>query len=202
MIDSTSTKRAEETYTSFKSGDYAGATFQLRRLAEENDYTACRALGTIYETGRPGVAQNYEEALKWYKRAIEGNSDPVATFFYARMYYFGLGIQKDYSNALTYLKKIEKEQQPSVYYLIALIYLKSKSLRDLKSAEKYLTKAEHMGHLEAKATLARLLIRTGRIKAGLYKLWDALKQFRKLSSKKDWRIQLLWNYENKDPDEV
>lgn len=193
MNNSTELQRFENVYETYKSGDYEGATFLLRRLAKEGDYDACMVLGTIYESGKPGVPKNEEEALKWYKKAISGSNQPQAYFYYARMCYYGLGTKKDDIAALESLLKIEHEQQPGVQFFLGLIYCKTKtSKRDLLKAESYFRAAIDNGHIAAMYSLGRLMIKTWRIKEGIKTLLETYRQSKKINSTDDWRVNLRW----------
>lgn len=44
-----------------------------RKAAEQNYHPACVDLGFAYKTGR-GVASDFAEAKKWYKKAAEAGS--------------------------------------------------------------------------------------------------------------------------------
>ena len=54
--------------TAYKSGDYATALQQWTDFARQGDYVGQYNLGQMYSKGQ-GVPQDYEKAVKWYKRA-------------------------------------------------------------------------------------------------------------------------------------
>ena len=58
-------------------------------------------LGSMYQSGE-GVPQNYTEALKWYRKSIEGG-DNNAMGKLAVMYYFGQGVIQNYTLAHMWL---------------------------------------------------------------------------------------------------
>ena len=58
-------------------------------------------LGTLYDRGQ-GVAQNYAEAIKWYRLAAEQGHD-VAQYNLGTMYAVGHGVPLDYVSAYKWL---------------------------------------------------------------------------------------------------
>lgn len=193
MQNSTLVTRAERAYLAHRSGDYEGTVFLLKRLAADGESAACSVLGTIFEHGRPGVPKDYVEALRWYREAVGRANEPLAHFGIARMNFLGLGTEKNDRIALEHLLKIEHEQQPSAHYLLGMVLLKKTTQEhSLSRAEVSLGKASDLGHLAAKAALARLLIRTGRIRRGLCLLYEASRQIAALDTLDDWRVSLHW----------
>lgn len=76
---------------------------ELKPLAEKGLANAQRALGDRYYKGW-GVEQNYQVAAAWYEKAYEVRNW-LAAVRLARMYQFGLGVEKDESRALALLTK-------------------------------------------------------------------------------------------------
>lgn len=75
----------------------------LMKYAERGNKKAQNSLGDRYYNGELGE-QNYEKAIKWYKRsASQGYS--IAEYNLGYMYYYGLGTKIDYENALKYFKR-------------------------------------------------------------------------------------------------
>lgn len=58
----------EDAVDAYKRGDYEFAYRELLVLAEKGHPVAQFNLGFLYDTGR-GVPQDFEEAVKWYRRA-------------------------------------------------------------------------------------------------------------------------------------
>ena len=58
----------DEGVAATKRGDYETALREWRPLAEQGDADARFKLGFLYEFGR-GVAQDYAEAVIWFRRA-------------------------------------------------------------------------------------------------------------------------------------
>lgn len=66
---------------------------EIRQLAEQGDVEAQFVLGVMYENGK-GVARNYAEALKWYRRAAE-QGDAWAQGKMGLMYARGRGVPQN-----------------------------------------------------------------------------------------------------------
>ncbi len=62
--------RIREGLSALDRGDYEAAFKELKPLAKQGLAEAQYNLGLMYDTGY-GVPQDYEEALKWYKKAAE-----------------------------------------------------------------------------------------------------------------------------------
>ena len=59
--------------------------------------TAQNNLGEMYRLGH-GVPQDYAEAMRWYRRAAEGDL-PIAQSNLGTVYLAGLGVRRDYVEA-------------------------------------------------------------------------------------------------------
>jgi uncharacterized protein len=64
-------------------------------------------LGVLYENGK-GAAQDYAEALKWYRRAAVGNY-ALAQFKLGVLYENGRGVAQDYREALKWYRRAAKQ---------------------------------------------------------------------------------------------
>lgn len=81
----------------YQTGDFAKFISLLRPLAEQGDADAQFSLGKMYDDGW-GVAQDHQEAAKWYRLAAEhGNAS--AQRIQGGMYESGQGVAKDYREA-------------------------------------------------------------------------------------------------------
>jgi uncharacterized protein len=76
---------------------------ETRRLAEEGDEHARLKLAGAYRSG-DGVAQDYAEAMKWYRKAADAGSGWAAEHI-GYLYYDGVGVQQDYAEAVKWLRK-------------------------------------------------------------------------------------------------
>jgi TPR repeat protein len=79
----------------------------IENKAEKGDAEAQLTLGRRYEKG-DGRAQDYVEAVKWYRKAAEqGNA--VAENNLGAMYYKGEGVPQDYVEALKWYQKAAEQ---------------------------------------------------------------------------------------------
>ncbi len=62
----------------YRRGDYATALEELLSLAEQGSASAQYRLGVMYDGGF-GVAQDYAEAEKWYRLAVESRMREIRT---------------------------------------------------------------------------------------------------------------------------
>lgn len=79
----------------------------LIQKAENGDAGAQFNLGAMYKNGE-GVEQNYQEALKWYKKAAEqGYAD--AQIILGSMHYVGQGVEQDKVMAFEWWSKAARQ---------------------------------------------------------------------------------------------
>ena len=76
---------------------------RYREAAEQGDAEAQNNLGTCYATGE-GVAQSYEEALKWLRKAAE-QGDAQAQRALGACYAYGRGVRRSTEQAKVWLRK-------------------------------------------------------------------------------------------------
>ena len=76
---------------------HADALATVKPLAEQGDTRAQFVLGSMYRDGR-GVAQNYQEMFRWWRRAAKGD-DFDAQFALGDMYSGGYGVDQDHVKA-------------------------------------------------------------------------------------------------------
>ncbi len=71
----------DEGLAAYNSKDYASALREFKPLAAQGDAKAQLGLGLMYQQGQ-GVAQDYQEALKWYRLASDqGNARAKANLY-------------------------------------------------------------------------------------------------------------------------
>jgi TPR repeat protein len=93
-------------------------SFQLALSAAEQGYAhAAFYLGALCETGYPGIEQDLQAALKWFKKASELGEESAACAV-ARMYREGKGLEKDEVAAFQwYLKAFEMKSHAAAFAL-------------------------------------------------------------------------------------
>jgi TPR repeat protein len=83
-------KKANKAYVD---GDYETAHKELSSLAEDGHSEAQFTLGFMYHFGK-GVAQNYAETAKWYRRAAD-QGYAKAQYNLGNLYRDGFGVPQD-----------------------------------------------------------------------------------------------------------
>lgn len=75
-------------------GDFATAVKLWRLSADQGNLQAQFFLGTMYENGK-GVAQDYKEAMKWYRRAATRQDYGAPQYALGSMYVKARGVPQD-----------------------------------------------------------------------------------------------------------
>jgi len=97
----------EEGIAAASQNDFKKAYNLWLPLADEGNVKAQHNLGFMYQTGL-GLAQNYNEALKWYKLAADqGYAESQNNLAY--MYDKGLGTKVDYLEAVKWYQLAAKK---------------------------------------------------------------------------------------------
>ena len=99
-------------------GDYAAASAEFLRLANDGDAKAQAHLGYMYYAGE-GVEQSYEEAVKWYRKAaVQGDRD--AQYNLAVAYAFGEGTKQDYKESATWYRRAAEQGHAIAQYSLGI----------------------------------------------------------------------------------
>lgn len=161
-------RRWERAVDAFRQGDKAGALYMFKALARDGQKAAYREIGNILEFGGAGVPRNIEEAVRWYRKALDIANDGYACIGLARIYYYGKLGKPEYDKALWYLELIEEKDFPLANLLFAKLYLNGRGVeRSRKKASDYLTRAAQQGNVSAKRELGLLAIKEGKIFHGV-----------------------------------
>ena len=101
-------------------------------------------LGDVYYFGR-GVAKNYAEAVKWYKKAAE-RGHAGAQNDLGWMYQKGLGVPTDYAEAVKWYKKAAEQGNVTAQYRLGYMYANGLGVKkDNAEAEKWYQRARGRG---------------------------------------------------------
>src|SRR3989442_7911845 len=84
VADSDSARWNEATRC-FEAGEFEKALSIWIELDRDGERYESTEIGNLYELGPPGVPRNYEEAAKWYRKAVFALDDPDAHLALARM---------------------------------------------------------------------------------------------------------------------
>ncbi len=138
---------------------------ERRSLAEQGLADAQFTLGMMYAQGQ-GVAQDYPEAARWYRRAAE-QGDPRAQFSLGAFYDNGQGVTRDYAEAARWYRRAAEQGNPRAQNNLGLMYeLGHGVVEDYIQAHVWFSLAATQGltaaeknrtRLEKKMTLAQIL---------------------------------------------
>jgi TPR repeat protein len=120
----------------------------LLKLAEQNDADAQYELAEAYRTGSD-VAENYTEALRWYRAAAElGLADAQNNL--GAMYLAGMGTEKNPIDAAYWYQKAAEQKQVHAQFNLAMLYMHGNGVaqNDTEAAH-WLHAAAEQGDLEA-----------------------------------------------------
>ena len=90
-------------WDAYDHGDYA----TILRIAEQGDAEAQNLLGIMYSNGE-GVAQDYVEAVRWWRLAAK-QGDAQGQFNLGVMYDLGFGVEQDYVQANHWFRLAAKQ---------------------------------------------------------------------------------------------
>ena len=89
---------------------------QFSGCAEAQNY-----LGSWYENGENGLAVDYQEAFRWYKKAAEQGYD-LAQINIGYLYDNGLGVKENKREAVKWYKRAASKNNVSAIYQLGLCY--------------------------------------------------------------------------------
>ncbi len=129
----------------------------LLDAAEQGFVLAQMQLGSMYERGyqRLEIKPEISVAINWYRQAaVQCDACQVELW---RIYYFGLGVDKDYVEAARHLKKAADAGLPQAQMQLAFRYLEGEGVpKDNVHAYKWFYIAEKAGEPRAKRALPLL----------------------------------------------
>ena len=106
-------------------------------------------VGAIYECGGKNVNQDYEKALFYYEQSVERYGAVEAYLGLVRIYYYGLGVVRDYCRAFEYCTTlIEETDNMYANYMIGKMSKDGYCVeKDPNKAKEYFTKAWRLGYV-------------------------------------------------------
>ena len=144
---------ASATVTS--SGPPAAKTNTIKNLearASKGEAAAQFSLGLAYATGQ-NVAQDYDEAVVWYRKAAEQGNVRAETIL-GLSYQNGQGLPQDYVQAATWLRKAAEQDGAEAQYSLGLVYAAGEGVpRDQAMAIKWLRASAEHGFAPAQCAL-------------------------------------------------
>ena len=97
--------------------------FKLKQVLQDanaGDISACAYLGKMYYEGT-GVAQNYNEAFKWFQKAADKGIDDACAYL-GKMYYEGTGVAQNYNEAFKCFQKAADNGVTGAYTWLGVMY--------------------------------------------------------------------------------
>ena len=127
----------------------------LRQRVVDGDSRTAYELGRCYMNGI-GVAQNYENAATWYRRAAERGL-PDANFMMGYLYEHGKGVGRDYKQAVTYYMAAAKQGHATAQNNLASMYEHGEGVaKNIREAAEWYRAAAKQGEVTAQCNLASL----------------------------------------------
>jgi hypothetical protein len=112
-------------------------------------------IGYIYQRGL-GVAQDFKEAMKWYRLAAEQDLADAQNNL-GVMYLNGLAVPRDFKEALRLFRLAAAQEYPMAKRNIGYVHLYGMGVRkDYREALKWFSQAARQGDLEAEAQVEKL----------------------------------------------
>jgi TPR repeat protein len=113
---------------------------ELRAKAEKGDAEAQCLLGAGYYNG-DGVAQDYAQAITWFRKAAEQNL-AVAQFMLGLCYEYGQGVAKDKVEAVRWYRKAAEQNDAGAQFSLGVCYDEGQGVaKDKAEAMKWYRKA-------------------------------------------------------------
>jgi hypothetical protein len=114
---------------------------EIKARSEKGDAQAQFELGGAFYSGKFGLATNYVEAVKWFRKAAERNfakAQLTLGFCYAN----GLGVAKDAVEAVNWYRKAAGQNLAEAQYDLGVCYCKGQGVtKDAVEGVKWLRKA-------------------------------------------------------------
>jgi len=117
---------------------------ETKARAEKGEAAAESELGLMYDLGQ-GVAQDYAEAVKWFRKAAE-QGHPGAQLLLGLHCQNGDGTRQDYAEAVKWLRKAAEQGGAAAQYNLGVCYFRGHGvLQDYAEAVKWYRKAALQG---------------------------------------------------------
>ena len=125
--------------------DSKKAIYYLEKAAEKGDLDSQYSTALYYLN-----TKQYEKALTWFRKAAK-QGHAGATYYCGNMLYNGIGVEKNQTDGLKFLKSASNKNFIMADYLLGRIYYEGDGVvKDAKTAVTYLRKAANKGNEKAK----------------------------------------------------
>lgn len=172
----TKNKKIAEAVEIFGHNTADTALVEFKKLIDEGCDEAFAFVGAIYEYGGKNINHDYVKAKFYYDQSVERFGAVEAYLGLIRIYYYGLGVEKDFCKAFEYCSiLVEEKNNPYANFLIGKMYMEGCCVdKDLERSKEYYKKAWENGYVFGLTYLGILEQRMGhkfrgwlmRIKAG------------------------------------
>ena len=127
---------------------------ECRSRAQQGNVKAQNNLGWMYENGR-GVAQDYKEAVKWYRKAaMQGYAD--AQYNLGVRYANGEGVEQDDKEAVMWYRSVIIEHVKAQYNLGWMYENGRGVVKSIPKAREWYKVAADQGNEDAEKALTKL----------------------------------------------
>lgn len=125
----------------------------LRAKAEKGQAQAQSELGNALSLGQFGLATNYVEAVKWYRKAAEQNH-VVAQVFLGACYAKGLGVTTNLAEAVNWFRKAAEQDNALAQNALGFCYASGQgAAKDPTEGVKWYRKAANQDDAQAQQNL-------------------------------------------------
>ena len=158
----------------------------VRAEAEKGDAIAQYNLGICYANGQ-GVAKDYVEAVKWFRKAAEQNF-AQAQFILGGRYGLGEGVAKDEAEAVKWYRKAAELNLAQAQYSLGACYANGQGVaKDCVEAVKWYRKAAQQNDQKAQVNLGWCYANGQGVAKDCV---EAVKWYRKAAQQNDAKAQL------------
>ena len=136
----------------YRSGDFATALAEFRKLAEQGVPLAQFALGQMHAEGA-GVSRDFGEATEWYTLAARGGL-AQAQYNLGVAHYTGIGVRRDYLQAARWYEKAARQGDARAQNNLGYLYESGKGVKqDLATSVEWYRLAAEGGNVNAQVNL-------------------------------------------------
>ena len=129
---------------------------EVRAKAEKGDAHSQYELGDLFYLGNCGVAQSYEEAVKWYRKAAAQNH-AGAQWLLGTCYATGHGVAQDEAEAVKWFRKAAAQNHAGAQWLLGTCYATGLGVaKDEVEGYKWLLLAAGQGDTQAREVASSL----------------------------------------------
>ncbi|MFO0997416.1 MAG: tetratricopeptide repeat protein [Alphaproteobacteria bacterium] len=135
----------DEGIAAYQRSDYAVALSEFQPLAKAGNPTAQYRLGQMYFLGQ-GVAQNPNEAAKWFRSAAE-KGDAGAQYHLGLLFDTGRGVKENAAEAAKWFRLAAEQNDPQAQFTLGYLYQDGRGVaKNGPEALKWYQRAAEQGH--------------------------------------------------------